>query len=128
MTQQWAAFTEDLDLDLDPDVDSLEQAAALVAPLASDCARILPDTFHMNIEERDPAGALSAFARYYRSVHLSDNNRLLPGLGAIDFSLVLGWLRKAGFRGGLALEGNIRGDMIEDLEASMRYLAPLLRG
>jgi sugar phosphate isomerase/epimerase len=107
-------------------VNTLEEAASLVAPLASEYARILPDTFHMNIEERDPAGALAASAPYYNSVHLSDNNRLLPGLGAIDFSRVLGWLERAGHRGGLALEGNIRGDMVEDIEASMRYLAPLL--
>jgi sugar phosphate isomerase/epimerase len=108
--------------------NTLEEAAAIVAPLASDYAQILPDTFHMNIEERDPAEALAACAPYYRSVHLSDNNRLLPGLGAIDFSRVLGWLERSGYRGGLALEGNIRGDMLEDIEASMRYLAPLLGG
>jgi sugar phosphate isomerase/epimerase len=106
--------------------NTLEEAAALVVPLGSQYAQILPDTFHMNIEERDPAGALSACARYYRSVHLSDNNRRLPGLGAIDFSRVLGWLEDAGFRGGLSLEGNMAEDPREDLEASMRYLAPLI--
>lgn len=107
--------------------NTLEQAAGLVAPLGSAYAQILPDTYHMNIEERDPAAALRSCAPYYRSVHLSDNNRLLPGLGAIDFGRVLGWLRSAGYRGGLALEGNIRADLLEDIEASARHLAPLLQ-
>jgi D-psicose/D-tagatose/L-ribulose 3-epimerase len=47
--------------------------------------QILPDTFHMNIEEADMTGALARHAALFSSVHLSDNNRLFPGRGAIDF-------------------------------------------
>jgi D-psicose/D-tagatose/L-ribulose 3-epimerase len=108
--------------------NTLEEAASLVAPLGSPRLQILPDTFHMNIEESDMYAALQRQAPHYRSLHLSDNNRLLPGLGALDFAGLIARLQRLGYRGRLALEGNIRGDLLGDLEASMRFLAPLLRG
>jgi D-psicose/D-tagatose/L-ribulose 3-epimerase len=107
--------------------NSLEETAALVKPYADGGMRILPDTFHMNIEETDPLAALERFAPLFDSLHISDNNRFFPGLGAIDFSRYLDWLKNSGYRGGLAIEGNLKQDLQSDLRASLSYLAPLLR-
>ena len=88
--------------------------------------RILPDTFHMNIEEQSTPGSLARFAGLYESVHISDNNRLFPGLGGIDFGGILRFLRDAAYQGGIAIEGNIRDSFEEDLRASMSLLSPTL--
>jgi sugar phosphate isomerase/epimerase len=65
---------------------------------------IMADTFHMNIEERSISGSILAFGDLLNHVHLSDSNRLAPGLGHIDFAEVLQALREVGYGGGLAFE------------------------
>jgi sugar phosphate isomerase/epimerase len=64
----------------------------------------MADTFHMNIEERSISGAILAHADVLNHVHLSDSNRLAPGLGHIDFAEVLGALAEVGYDRSLAFE------------------------
>jgi sugar phosphate isomerase/epimerase len=65
---------------------------------------IMADTFHMNIEERSISGAILATGDLLNHVHLSDSNRLAPGLGHIDFAEVLRALAEVGYDGSLAFE------------------------
>jgi sugar phosphate isomerase/epimerase len=87
---------------------------------------ILPDTFHMNIEEVSMRGAIAAHRTCFGSFHLSDNTRHFPGLGALDFGAIIGMLDEIGYQGKLAIEGNIRTSFVADVEATMRCLAPHL--
>ena len=41
-------------------VNTLAQAVSLVEELGQDSVRVMADTFHMNIEEADPAGSLAS--------------------------------------------------------------------
>jgi D-psicose/D-tagatose/L-ribulose 3-epimerase len=106
--------------------NTLNQAAGFLEGYPAACAQILPDTFHMNIEEPDMLGALRAHWNRVSSIHLSDNNRFFPGFGAIDFGRFTAFLTAEGYRGRLAIEGNVFTDMQSDIRASMRRLAPLL--
>jgi sugar phosphate isomerase/epimerase len=65
---------------------------------------VMADTFHMNIEERSISGAILAHANRLNHVHLSDSNRLAPGLGHIDFAEVLRTLIEVGYKRSLAFE------------------------
>lgn len=105
---------------------SLSETVDLIKEYESSYIQILPDTFHMNIEEADMFTALSQALPYYRSVHLSDNTRFLPGYGAIDFKRVIDHLTTIGFNGTLSLEGQIKNSLIEDCKYSIDYLTPLL--
>jgi sugar phosphate isomerase/epimerase len=89
-------------------------------------AQILPDTFHMNIEERDMPSALERHAALFSSIHLSDNNRLFPGRGAIPFGPIIGTLRRIGWKGFLAIEGNTVDGLVPDARAAVEALAPHL--
>ena len=106
--------------------NSLEDTVDLIEDLKSPFLRILPDTFHMNIEEADGFAALKKYASFYESFHISDNNRHFPGFGAIDFKTVLDVLLKLGYTGSVAIEGNIRTNFIDDVKTSMQYLKPIL--
>ncbi len=106
--------------------NSLEDTYELIRDWENRYIRLLPDTFHMNIEESNMYEALKRYAHCYESLHISDNNRYFPGLGAIDFAQIIRFLKKMDYKGGLAIEGNIKNNFIEDLEASMNYLTPLL--
>lgn len=106
--------------------NSLDETYDLVKDLESACARILPDTFHMNIEEKDMLGALKTYADRYQLFHFSDNNRFLPGLGAIDFQPIVDFLKENEYQGWIGLEGNIQNNVRDDLRTTMNYLRPVL--
>lgn len=104
---------------------------------------ILFDTFHANIEERSMAGAIAQIGPRLTHVHLSENDRGVPGSGHIPFREVIGALRKQDYRGLAVVESfasTIREiaaatAMWRDYapspeafaEAAGRYLAPLLQ-
>jgi 5-keto-L-gluconate epimerase len=106
--------------------NSLDDAAALLPDSAARgrWVQILPDTFHMNIEERDALGALARHAQSFSSIHLSDNNRLFPGRGAISFGPIVGHLRRIGWKGFCAIEGNTVDGLLADARAAVEALAP----
>jgi D-psicose/D-tagatose/L-ribulose 3-epimerase len=60
---------------------------------------ILFDTFHANIEEKSMAGAIAEIGPRLTHVHLSENDRGVPGSGHIPFREVIGALRKQDYRG-----------------------------
>jgi sugar phosphate isomerase/epimerase len=91
-------------------VNRLEQAVALVEKVGSPSVRVLADTYHMNIEEDEPASALAATAAQLGHVQVSDSNRLQPGAGHIDWAALLSTLDAIGYDGCLALECRLRGD------------------
>lgn len=108
--------------------NSLSDTAAFVKTAGGAFLRILPDTFHMNIEETDSETSLENFQHLFDSLHISDNNRYFPGHGAIDFGGLIRLLRKLCYTGGLAIEGNLKAELAQDLEYTMTYLKPFLSG
>ena len=87
---------------------------------------ILPDTFHMNIEEVNMRKAIGDHRDCFGSFHLSDNTRHFPGFGALDFGAIIAMLDEIGYQGKLAIEGNVRTTFVADVEVAMRCLAPHL--
>ncbi len=106
--------------------NSLDETADLIRDFNPDRVLMLPDTFHMNIEETDMAGALEKHAGLYRSIHMSDNNRLFPGHGAIEFEKVISHLNQIHYTGSLAIEGNVSDSLRKDLARTIEYLSPVL--
>ncbi|HYL80955.1 MAG TPA: sugar phosphate isomerase/epimerase family protein, partial [Candidatus Acidoferrum sp.] len=88
--------------------------------------QILPDTFHMNIEEVNMEQALTEHRSCFSSLHLSDNTRHFPGFGALDFGKIITTLDKLNYQGKLAIEGNVRTSFTADVEVAMQRLGPLL--
>ena len=106
--------------------NDLGGTAELVKSLDSEYVKILPDTFHMNIEEAQGiVAALTKWAGTYDSFHISDNNRFFPGFGAIDFAGIFTALKDIGYQGTMAIEGNIQDSFSEDIKASAAYLKNL---
>jgi sugar phosphate isomerase/epimerase len=83
---------------------------------------VMADLYHMNIEERDPPGALAAAGAHLRHVHLSDSNRLQPGAGHIDFAAAFHALRQIGYDGFMAIECRLDGPPEAALRESARFL------
>jgi sugar phosphate isomerase/epimerase len=80
-----------------------DQAIALAEAVAPECG-VCVDVFHMNIEERDLLAAVRTAAPRLVDVHVAENNRLAPGMGAIDWNALVRTLRDVGYDGALTME------------------------
>ena len=66
--------------------------------------RMMYDTFHANIEEKNPAEAIRACAEYTVHVHISENDRSTPGQGNIPWGATFAALKQTGYDGWLTIE------------------------
>jgi sugar phosphate isomerase/epimerase len=80
-----------------------DQAMALAKAVGPNCGVCL-DAFHMCIEEQDMLGAIRASASRLTDVHVAENNRLAPGMGAIDWAKFVTTLKEVGYKGALTME------------------------
>lgn len=85
-------------------INSLDEASGLIEMLGTGSLWLMPDVFHMNIEEALIEESLTRNASLIRYLHLADSNRLAPGRGHVDFHSVFSALLQAGYGGWAAVE------------------------
>lgn len=85
-------------------LNTLEDSSRLVRAIGAPNVRIHFDTFHSNIEERQPARELRSVAPEVGHVHMSENDRGIPGTGHVDWRGILSVLRESGYGGWLTIE------------------------
>jgi D-psicose/D-tagatose/L-ribulose 3-epimerase len=85
-------------------LNTLSDAAQLVHNIGEPNVRIHFDTFHANIEERHPADSIRAVAKDLGHVHISENDRGIPGTGHTDWRGILSTLKEIGYEGWLTIE------------------------
>jgi len=79
-------------------------AAAYVRRVDHPNFKALFDTFHANIEEENPVKAFSENAAVIRHIHVSNNDRGVPGRGHIDFQAIFRAIKSSGYDGWLTIE------------------------
>lgn len=62
------------------------------------------DTFHANIEEKDPARAITSLRDVLYHVHISENERGTPGAGAVRWAETFDALHAIGYNGNMVVE------------------------
>ena len=75
--------------------------AALVREVDHPYVRMMYDTFHANIEEKDLRAALLECRDVLVHVHLSESDRSTPGAGQVDWEETFAALHEIGYDGGL---------------------------
>ncbi|MET7594345.1 sugar phosphate isomerase/epimerase family protein [Streptomyces sp. NPDC005481] len=115
-------FLEPLNRYEDHMVNRLEQAADLIRETGLDSVRIGIDSYHMNIEESDPAAAILAHAEFIGHAQVSDSNRFQPGAGHLDWPAWLGALHTIGYDGYLAAECRLTGDPVGAVRSVPAFL------
>jgi len=85
-------------------LNTLEDAANLVHDIGAPNVKIHFDTFHSNIEEKHPAEALRSIAKELGHVHISENDRGIPGSGHTDWQGVLKVLKAIHYNGWMTIE------------------------
>ena len=76
------------------------------------------DTFHANIEEADPIAAYSKHVRHFAHIHISENDRGVPGRGNIPWKKTFAAIRQSGYDDWLTIESFGRG--LKDLAAATK--------
>ncbi|MDB5525018.1 MAG: isomerase [Rhizobium sp.] len=104
-------------------LNTMEQARAYVDRVDHDAFRIMYDTFHANIEERSQVAAIETIDGSIGILHISENDRGIPGRGHIDFDEIFAAVRKTGYDGWVTLEAFGAG--LPELAAATRVWRPL---
>lgn len=80
------------------------ETCAIARSAGSDRIGVLLDSFHMNIEEKDPPAAIRAAGKTLYHYHISDNDRGVPGSGRYDFAADAAALKEIGYDGWVVAE------------------------
>ncbi|MFC6023417.1 sugar phosphate isomerase/epimerase family protein [Plantactinospora solaniradicis] len=86
---------------------------------------IMIDTYHMNIEEADPYGALALAGPYIKHVQVSGTDRGAPGADHLDWPRFFAALGATGYRGAVCIESfTAENETIATAASIWRPLAP----
>jgi len=85
-------------------IRTVAEGLALLEQVGRANLKLLPDAYHMNIEEADPAAALLAGGDAIGLYHAADSNRGAIGDGHIDFAAQLRALDTIGYQGPIIIE------------------------
>lgn len=107
-------------------VNRLEQMAEITRKLNHPNVKIAADLFHMALEERSMHAALREHVDQIGYLHLSDNNRGLPGQGMMDFIRIAETLRGMEYAGWAVLTCSEPGDNAARAAALLEQMPPCL--
>jgi len=99
-------------------VTSAAEAAALVREVDHPSCRMMYDTFHAHIEEKDPRAAIRECADVLVHVHLSENDRSTPGAGQVDWDTTFAALDEIGYGAWVVIEAF--GDSLPELAGATK--------
>jgi D-psicose/D-tagatose/L-ribulose 3-epimerase len=85
-------------------VNTAETAVEYIKEVNVENVGLIMDTMHMNIEELDLARALEYAMPYTNHIHISENNRGIPGTGHACGKEIFDVINKSGYDGWLTIE------------------------
>jgi D-psicose/D-tagatose/L-ribulose 3-epimerase len=120
-------------------LNTMAQAAKLRARVDHPNFAFMYDSFHANIEERDPLAEIGRHAGEVTHIHISENDRGIPGRGHIPWRAVFDAIKATRYDGWLTVEAFARGvpalaaatrvwrDLFPDLPTLIRESIALIR-
>jgi D-psicose/D-tagatose/L-ribulose 3-epimerase len=94
------------------------EARSLVLEVAHPSFRMMYDTFHANIEEKDIAKAILSAGEVIGHVHISENDRGTPGTGHVQWAETFKALKQIRYDGWMTIESF--GRALPDLAAATK--------
>ncbi|NDC64074.1 MAG: sugar phosphate isomerase/epimerase [Planctomycetia bacterium] len=83
---------------------SVAQTVTFIQAVDHPSVRMMYDTFHANIEEKNLPAAIRAAAPWTPLVHVSENDRSIPGTGHVHWDETFDTLKDVGYDGWLVVE------------------------
>jgi sugar phosphate isomerase/epimerase len=85
-------------------INNVDEGIHFIREIGSQRVKLVPDTFHMNIEERSIPESIIKAQEYLAYIHFADSNRHAPGWGHINFYEIFSTLKKINFKGPIGVE------------------------
>lgn len=85
-------------------INSVKEGAEVIRKLNKENVKLMPDTFHMNIEDASIEDSLKEAKDKIGYVHFADSNRWAPGRGHLDFPKIIATLKEVGYDGYVTAE------------------------
>ena len=104
-------------------LNTAEQARAHVDRVGHPAFGIMYDTFHSHIEEKDQVKAIAMLGSGMHVLHVSENDRGVPGTGQIDFPEIFRAVKQTGFDDWVVVEAF--GSGVPELAAATRIWRPM---
>jgi D-psicose/D-tagatose/L-ribulose 3-epimerase len=95
-----------------------KDAAELVEAVDHPNFKMMYDTFHANIEEKNGAAELARYKEHVIHIHVSENDRGTPGTGHVQWAETFAAIKRIRFDGWLTIESF--GRALPDLAAATR--------
>jgi D-psicose/D-tagatose/L-ribulose 3-epimerase len=85
-------------------LNTMEQLSDYLDDVDHPAIKAMYDTFHSNIEEKDPVAAIKTIKRHMIHVHISENDRGTPGRGHLPLQATYKALKAAKYDGHMTIE------------------------
>jgi sugar phosphate isomerase/epimerase len=85
-------------------INNCAEGLDIVKAAGRQCIKLMPDLFHMNIEDVSFRQIFESAREYISYVHVADSNRLAPGWGHLPFDEIFQILSDIGYDGYLTAE------------------------
>ncbi|MBN1910518.1 MAG: sugar phosphate isomerase/epimerase [Pirellulales bacterium] len=105
-------------------INNVQQGVALLKKVDRENLKLMPDVFHMNIEDTTIGGELARHLEHVGYLHLADSNRLAPGQGHTDFEDIFDHLASAGYDGWVSVEILPKPDPDTAAQQAAHFLRP----
>jgi D-psicose/D-tagatose/L-ribulose 3-epimerase len=106
-------------------INTVADTRALVQEVDHPSVRMMYDTFHANIEEKEMYKSAKACGKMLAHVHISENDRGVPGSGQVAWSDVFKALREIKYKGWLTIESF--GQAVPEIAAAAAIWRPLFK-
>ena len=85
-------------------LNTVEQGLAMIADVDGPALKLLLDTFHMNIEEKDVPAAIRRAGRHVAHIHACGTDRGTPGNDHLNWAGIAAALRDISYDGDVVIE------------------------
>ncbi|MER8706342.1 sugar phosphate isomerase/epimerase [Mesorhizobium sp. M0323] len=99
-------------------LNTMDDLSAHIDAIDRPHIKAMYDTFHANIEEADPIGAYTRNRKNIVHIHISENDRGVPGRGHVPWKETFSAIRKSGYDDWLTIEAF--GRSLKDLAAATK--------
>lgn len=107
-------------------INSVQEGVDLLQKLDIPNLKLMPDVFHMNIEDPAIGAEIAKHINHVAYIHFADSNRLAPGQGHTDFKDIFDHLISARYRGWGALEILPKPDPDTAARQGIEFLKPFV--
>ena len=107
-------------------INNVTEGIALMHAIGRPNVKLMPDVFHMNIEDASIVGSLEQAGNLIGYVHFADSNRRAPGQGHLDFPAILSCLKRIGYDGYVTVEILPYPDADTAAQQAITYLRTLI--